>query len=193
MAAAPPRIGPSPPPSAIRATWARSTRSTGPGRVNSTLRAGSPRNTASAAASKSGLRNAAAKSRGSARGAMNSAAAALVRTMRRWRSIRISGSGTAAMIASAAASRASIAPDMFAPGAIEAQRSRVCMARAARLSRVARSNRDRCIRTECCSSLRAPPTPAKRSVIAVIPSGTTPSRATAGEDLPARRRARRFR
>ena len=89
---------------------ARSTRSTGTEMTNSTLRDPSPASTASAAASSAGLRSAPAKSRGSAMDPMNSAAAALARTMRRWRSIRISGSGTADMTASAAASRASARP-----------------------------------------------------------------------------------
>ncbi len=67
----------------MRAKRARSWRSTGTVREKSITRALSPRNTASAAASTAGLRNPAARSRGSGVTPMNAAACALARTIRR--------------------------------------------------------------------------------------------------------------
>ena len=89
----------------MRAKRARSWRSTGMVRVNSTTREASPRSTASAAASRMGLRRAAARSRGGDGMPTKSAAAVFAPTIRRRWSSRISGSGTAAIIASAAPRR----------------------------------------------------------------------------------------
>ena len=89
----------------MRAKRARNWRSTGIVSVNSTTREPAPPSTASAAASRVGLRSALARSRGGEKAPTKFAAAAFTRTIRRRWSSRISGSGTAAIIASAAARR----------------------------------------------------------------------------------------
>ena len=104
-AAAPSSDGPS-----MRAIRACSSRVTGTETANSTVRISSPAKTASAAPNTAGLRNAAARSRGSNTEPISSAQAALARTIRRLRSIRISGSGIAAIAASAAPSCVSVCP-----------------------------------------------------------------------------------
>src|SRR5579872_931877 len=86
----------------MRASRASSTRATGSAISNSTIRAASPRRTASMAPRSTGLRSEAATSRGSDIEPTNSVAARLARTILRLRSIRISGSGTLAITASVA-------------------------------------------------------------------------------------------